>query len=148
ALKPVSLDGRPVLSRSRKSIYFSDFTRTSITPDEVDLLRSLMESYPEAPSLGILNFPILFSRMHRCGFSKGQFWFITEERSVLDSFTTLKVPFYYTQLVDGKFIAYFRPDHFLSGLLRSCCVNPYAYESTAVKASRQDTPANIEDSQR
>lgn len=103
-----------------------------------------METYSECPSLGILNFPILFSRMHRCGFSKGQFWFITEVRSVLDSFTTLKVPFYYTQLVDGKFIAYFRPDHFLSGLLRSCCVNPYAYEGTEFKKPRQDTASDIE----
>ena len=107
-----------------------------------------MDSYPEAPSLGILSFPILFSRVHRCGFSKGQFWFIIEERSVLNSFTTLKVPYYYTQLVDGKFIIYFRPDHFLSALLRSCSMNPYAYETKAFKTPRETPSAGVENFER
>lgn len=140
--------GEPVLSRKRRTLYFSDSVRPSIPPKEADLLYSLMESYPDTPSLGILLFPILFSRLHRYGFSKGQFWFIIEERSVLNSFSTLKVPFYYTQLMDGKFIVYFRPDHLLAGLLRSCCVNPSAYETKTFAASRQNSPANAEDPKR
>lgn len=117
----------------------------SLSFDEYEFARQLIEEHRDKRVLGGLAVPFFFSGLIRFKFSRGQYVFTCSDRAIVDLLASLKSVFYYTQTLDGMYLVYMTPTAFLSALLVAIRVNPYYYTTSTLYEQKKPEASKASD---
>lgn len=109
-------------------------------PYRLDFVSELRSLYPDARELDSLNLGLILTRVVRCGYKNGSYWFLFPDREAVDVLSCYKIPFFYTKTtLNDEYLVHISHVDILFVLYALLNLNPRTYVAKK-KTPEKETP--------